>query len=326
MGDARRVSSADKTYSVSIVPVEEVCRLSSTGQAGERAAAWVAGRQLNLITTRQLRAAEISDGMIWTRQKRGTLHRVHQGVYLFGTDVMLPRGAELAAVLACGDQAWVRRRSAVALFGLTDRWAGDVEVAVVGRGCRSREGISVERATALADIDRGFQYGIPIVAPALALLNFAAVATGDALERAISEAYVLKLVTESALRAVIERHPHRTGVAALRAELDRAGGPMWTASEAERRMKELMRKAELPMPQTRVRVEGWPADFLWPQFRLIVEVDGYQSHGQRYAFERDRRRDQAHISAGYRVIRFTWRQLEDEPLHVIAVIARAMGA
>jgi very-short-patch-repair endonuclease len=91
-------------------------------------------------------------------------------------------------------------------------------------------------------------------------------------------------------------------------------------------MKELLRKAELPMPQTQVRVAGYPADFLWPQYRLIVEVDGYQYHGHRYAFERDHKRDQAHKAALYEVIRFTWRDLQDEPYRVVAVIAVAIGA
>ncbi len=44
------------------------------------------------------------------------------------------------------------------------------------------------------------------------------------------------------------------------------------------------------------------------------------------AFERDRRRDRTHVAAGYRVIRVTWRQLQDEPLTVIASIAQALAA
>jgi very-short-patch-repair endonuclease len=42
-------------------------------------------------------------------------------------------------------------------------------------------------------------------------------------------------------------------------------------------------------------------------------------------FERDRRRDMALRDAGYEVVRVTWRQLVDEPLVVIAHIARALG-
>jgi very-short-patch-repair endonuclease len=308
-----------------VVSDAAICQFLDANGVGEHAASWVAAQQLELITVKQLRAAGVGRGIVRMRRRQGTLHLVHQGVYHLGTNVMLPGANELAAVLACGEGARVRRRSAVALFGLSDPWEGEAEVLVVGRNCR-RAGIDVARVPRLDPIDSGTQDGIPIVAPALALLDFAGVATGDELERAITEAYALKLVTETQLRDVIDRHCHRTGVAALRAELDRAGGPMWTASKAERVMKALLREADLPMPQTRVGVAGYPADFLWPQFRLIVETDGYQYHGHRYAFERDRRRDQAHIGAGYRVIRFTWRQLEDEPLRVIGVIAMAIGA
>jgi very-short-patch-repair endonuclease len=66
------------------------------------------------------------------------------------------------------------------------------------------------------------------------------------------------------------------------------------------------------------------ADFLWPEERLIVEVDGYPFHSARAAFERDHRRDIVHKNAGFEVLRFTVRQLDEEPLFVAAVIARAL--
>jgi very-short-patch-repair endonuclease len=68
------------------------------------------------------------------------------------------------------------------------------------------------------------------------------------------------------------------------------------------------------------------ADFYWPQHKVIVEVDGYQFHGHRSAFERDRRKDQLLTAAGYTVIRFTWHQLCNEPLRVAAVIATTLTA
>jgi very-short-patch-repair endonuclease len=311
-------------WPTTVVTEEAICQSVGVRGPGEPVATWVAAHQLELITTAQLRLAGVSPDVVRTRGRQGTMRRVHIGVYHLGTPLMLPGARELASVLACGDGAVVRRRSAVALFGLAEPWEGEVEVLVPGRNCR-RTGIDVARITELAETDRGFQHGIPIVGPALALLDFAAVATADELESAITEAYALKLVTEEQLREVIERHPHRSGAAALRAELDRVGGPMWTASKAERVMKDLMRAADLPMPRTRVKVVGFTADFLWPEYRLIVEIDGYRYHGHRYSFERDRLRDQKHKTAGYEVLRFTWRQLEDEPLRVIAVIAMAIG-
>jgi very-short-patch-repair endonuclease len=297
-------------------------RVSGTRERGDHLAQRVARRQLNLITTQQLFAAGVTETMIKVRRKRGLLHRVHQSVYLFETDVTLPGAPELAAVLACGNGALVRRRSALSLLAVIPSWHGPVEIAVDRTVRRAR--IAVHRVRALADIDRHEHRGIPVVSPALALLEFAAVATGDELERAISEAYALKLVTEAALRRALRRYPRIAGGPALRAELDRVGGPQLTKQEAARRMKLLIRDAQLPPPLTEQWVEGLRVDFYWPQFRLIVEVDGFRYHGHRYAFETDRRRDQAHVA--YKVLRFSWRHLTEEPYRVIAVIAKAIGA
>lgn len=313
-------------FTTSVVSLDAVCHFVDVNGPGEHVASWVAGQQLELITSEQLRAAGVGRGIVRTRRRQRTLHVVHQGVYHLGTGVMGPGANELAAVLACGPGACVRRRSAAAAFRFADAWSGDVEVVVPGRNCRSRPGIAVERVHVLHALDHGEFNGLPITSPARTLIDFASVASADELEQAIGETYALTLVTERELRAAIERNAGRPGVAALRAELDRTGGPQWTRSKAERVMKSLLREADLPTPRTDVKLAGFKADFFWPEYRLIVEVDGYPYHGHRHAFERDRRRDQAHIAAGYTVIRFTRRQMEDEPLRVIAVIAMAIGA
>jgi len=58
------------------------------------------------------------------------------------------------------------------------------------------------------------------------------------------------------------------------------------------------------------------ADLLWPRQKLIVEMDGHRFHGNRHAFEHDRDRDQRLVLAGYRVVRFTWRQITRESAKV----------
>jgi len=57
-------------------------------------------------------------------------------------------------------------------------------------------------------------------------------------------------------------------------------------------------------------VAGLEVDAVWPQWRLVAELDGYAFHGTRAAFERDRERDARLQLAGYRVLRFTHRKLE----------------
>jgi very-short-patch-repair endonuclease len=46
---------------------------------------------------------------------------------------------------------------------------------------------------------------------------------------------------------------------------------------------------------------------------VVVETDGWETHRTRHAFESDRARDAALTAAGYIVVRFTWRQLRDDP-------------
>jgi very-short-patch-repair endonuclease len=70
------------------------------------------------------------------------------------------------------------------------------------------------------------------------------------------------------------------------------------------------------------RIGVYTVDFLWPNARLVVETDGWQAHSGRQAFEDDRARD-AHLRThGYEVLRFTWRQLEDDPASVLTLLRR----
>jgi very-short-patch-repair endonuclease len=95
--------------------------------------------------------------------------------------------------------------------------------------------------------------------------------------------------------------------------------------ELEQRMLRLVADAGLPRPHVNYRLGPHVLDFFWPDQRVIVETDGYRTHGRRTAFEDDRARDANLQSRGYAVLRFTWRQLKTEPLLVSARIARALS-
>ena len=298
--------------------------LVHSGLACDLITAWVAERQWGLITAAQLHRAGVGRGSIEWRLAHGLLHRVFRGVYLVGHRVPVAGAVEFAAVLAVGDGSLVSHRSAAAILGLAGRPAVEVEVTVIQRDCRSRDGLRVHQVQQLSATDRADKAGIPITTPARTVIDFASTAVAAEAERAIAEAFALKLVTEMEISAAAERDPRRAGVAQVRAILGQAGGPKRTRSGGERAMLRLVRAARLPMPRTNYTVAGFSADFCWPEQRLIVEVDGYDFHSNRTAFERDHRRDIVHKSAGYEVLRFTARQLAEEPLYVAAVIASAL--
>jgi very-short-patch-repair endonuclease len=57
---------------------------------------------------------------------------------------------------------------------------------------------------------------------------------------------------------------------------------------------------------------------VWRAERLIVEIDGFEYHRSREAFERDRLRDARLQAAGNRVVRITRRQISQQPEAVVA--------
>jgi very-short-patch-repair endonuclease len=65
-------------------------------------------------------------------------------------------------------------------------------------------------------------------------------------------------------------------------------------------------------------------DFLWRERRLAVEIDGYRFHSTARRFEHDRRKDAALHAAGPEVRRFTFWQVQDAPLLVVAGVTRGL--
>jgi very-short-patch-repair endonuclease len=257
----------------------------------DRAILAMAARQHGIVTTAQLLNAGVGRRSIARRVARGWLVPLYRGVYQVGP-VAARYGAEMAAVLACGDGALLSHHSAAAIWGILPAHKGDVHVTVSGQARRSRPGVRVHRSLSLNAADRN---GLPLTTPARTLKDLARHLPSKDLDRATEQAHILGLVIP-----------------------DGAPEPGFTRSEAERRLKALVKAAGLPMPRTNARVEGWEVDAYWPAQRLIVEVDGYEFHGTRQAFERDRRKDAALTAAGYRVVRITWRRLTTEPYSVSA--------
>jgi very-short-patch-repair endonuclease len=165
-----------------------------------------------------------------------------------------------------------------------------------------------------------------LTSPARTIIDFAAEASASEIASVFGEARGKRLLGDAALNAALARMPMNHRGAAVIRKLGRDDrGSTYTRSKAERLVRRLMNRAELPQPLVNRRLNDVTVDFLWPDARLILEVDGHDTHGDRLAFEEDRRRDQVHAAAGYTVIRVTWRQLTQQPLAVVARIAQALA-
>lgn len=220
----------------------------------------------------------------------------------------------MAAVLACGKGAALSHLSAAELWGIRRRVRRlseadgrreprDAHVTVPGTGGRrKRSGIVLHRSSTLIADHCTRHEGIPVTTPARTLADLRPLLSAAQLNAAVREAEFLRLPIGSDLST------------------DR------TRTELEHRMLSLCRRHRLPWAEVNANVHGFEVDFLWREQRLIAEVDGWDSHRSRSAFEQDRARDAQLAVLGYEVVRFTWRQLTGDPAAVATTIRALISA
>ncbi len=277
--------------------------------------------QHGVVAWWQLTRAGVTRKAVRVRLERGRLLPLHRGVYAVGHQQLRREGRWLAAVLAIGPGAVLSHREAAALHGIrpSDRFAVDV---TAGRGRAGTRAIHVHRAK-LDPADVTMLRRIPVTMVARTLLDLAAIVRPDHLAKALREAERQHLLDVGALHDAMARTRGRRGRGhdeikrALR-ELADLGTTL--SSPLEVAFSRLIAEAGLPKPQTNVHLNGIEADALWAEQHLIVELDGWEHHRGRHAFQRDRTRDAELARAGYRVIRFTHRDVTQRPAWVVETL------
>ena len=224
----------------------------------------------------------------------------------------------MAAVLAAGPRAVLSHRSAAALWGIRPTARRRVEVTTAKR-LHPRKDLHPHCAVLPPD-EITTHEGIPVTTPARTLLDLAAVVPRNQLDRALNEAEIRRLQGPAEL---LDRHPAARGTKALRTLLLDARRSHRAPSEAE--FLDFVRAHDLPLPETNVIVEGYEADALWRGAKLIVELDGFATHGTRRAFVRDRRRDLTLTARGWRSVRVTDDQLA-RPADLAAELLSSLSA
>ncbi|HMJ36154.1 MAG TPA: type IV toxin-antitoxin system AbiEi family antitoxin domain-containing protein [Baekduia sp.] len=289
----------------------------------------LAARQHGLVARRQLLRLGLGGKAIDYRIRMKRLIGVERGVYALGHAELRPEGRVLAVVLSCGDDAVLSHRSAAALWGMRPRSGAFVEVTVAGDGGqKERAGVRVHRSVDLPPNEIATESAIPTTTPPRTLLDLAAVVPAHHLRRAVERADELELFDLSEIERVLEAHPRRPGRRALTALLDdlRTYGTTPTRSDLEAAMLQLCLDRRLPRPQVNRHDGTREVDFRWPSHRLIVEVDGWAYHRTRAAFDDDRARDRALLRAGWRVARFSDRQVARDPDAVAADLASLLAS
>jgi hypothetical protein len=157
------------------------------------------------------------------------------------------------------------------------------------------------------------------------LLDLAATVRFDWLEKMVERSEELGLFDLRAIEDLLARTVGHHGHGRLRRATALYKPSSFTRSGLEKRWLELVLDAGLPQPHMNFVEQGLELDCYWPEHRFAVELDVFETHGTRAAFERDRKRQEDLLLAGITMTRVTGPRLEREPDAVIERVARLLA-
>ncbi|WP_210491133.1 type IV toxin-antitoxin system AbiEi family antitoxin domain-containing protein [Patulibacter sp. SYSU D01012] len=273
--------------------------------------AWLAGRQLGLVTRDQLlHLLGLTRHQIAGRIARGLLIPVHRTVYALGVRPATPEARAMAAVLACGDGAMASHATAAALHGMLPWRRGPVHV-TTPPSTRRVAGIAVHVSHSGPSVGTT-RLRVPCTADARTLIDVAGSDGAAPARRAWSSLAGQRRLRPRMVEHELRLHSGRRGTALVREMLERhrLATTGHTKSELEAAALQLCAAHGLPLPAVNrlvVLQDGtYEADMSWAEARLVVELDGWATHRSPEQFEDDRHRDFDFELAGWSSVRLTW--------------------
>jgi Transcriptional regulator, AbiEi antitoxin len=294
----------------------------------DRLIAEIAAKQHGNITRPQLITLGISDSGIAYRVRLGRLHRVFHGVYAVGHPPTSPIQRASAAVLSSSGAGGLSHTSAMVLWELWRHWEEPFEVVSTANG-RTRD-IRTHRSATHAWRDLKTHRGIRVTSPARTLLDMAPRLSDRRLKREVSNALHSPWLSEGHLVELLGRCGHLKSAARIAELVGLPGSPPRSGQEDD--FPTFCRTWGLPDPLIGAPVCGLTVDGLFDVEKVIVELDSWQYHGDKIAFEVDRDRDATTLAAGFVTVRPTYHRLthlaarEAARLHKILALRRAQAA
>ena len=287
----------------------------------------VAARQGGVISRGQLRDAGLSKSTVTRMAVRGELGPLLEGVFLVRGAPTTRLSLTWAAVL--GTHGVVGFESAAHLWRQRDEPPERVHVCVDHDVRSHAESWVVLHRVVLPSWARTHRGALPITSRSWTVLDLVATARRETeatqlLDRGLQQRWVSPRDIDERLAGA----KGRIGNARLRRLREQLGDGAQAASE--RRLHTILREGGLT---------GWIANFAvalfddrfavvdvaFPDWALAIEVDGWAHHSDVDRFRRDRHRQNALVTLGWTVLRFTWADLTQRPGYVLATV-RELGA
>jgi very-short-patch-repair endonuclease len=234
----------------------------------------------------------------------------------------------MAAVLASGPEALLSHGTAAALWGIRGFSGGAIHVTAPHKSTSTKR---IRRHhSPLPDDEQAVEEGIPVTSVHRTIFDLASEVDVDAVVTMIKEAEYLNRWDRLSLPDLLERCPGKRGSRKIRFALQRLKEepPGRKRSRLEERFGPFLRRHSLPLPRFNdwilLDAKRYKVDCHWPHLHLIVELDGWEGHSSRSAFQDDRARDRALHATGFLVVHLTWSQLDVEPEEVASDLRRML--
>jgi hypothetical protein len=296
----------------------------------DRLIARVANRQHGVFSHRQAVAIGFTRRQIDRRRASGAWINLAHGVYSLDSAPATWHRQVMAAVLS-KNRARASGMTAGALHEIPHCHRIKPEVSVPATG-NARSSIAVvRRRSSFSNLGLVLIDHIPVTDVPNTLFDLAMHLGPAHLQRAIDDCLVRNKVTVDELRLMLDRHAgcRLAGTVAFReAVRDLTDAYVPTESDLEVLLVNVLDDPRIPPLDLQVRLPWWHErphriDAFIRPWTLIIEADGRPFHTKRSDFESDRERDNLAVANGYRVLRFTYRMLKDDPDGVVRTVLRA---
>lgn len=272
-------------------------------------------RQHQVASGRQLRALGVSASALDRAAQRGTLRRVHRGVYALAGAALSFEGTALALQLLAGGTAFVSGPSAGVIHGLRGMPTEPIEIAV--KEVHQPRLPSPHRLVRTSWIDEERDVvtrgdGIRVASPLRMLFGLARRFNQHRFERAAEDVWHKGLVTpEQAgdyLAAI--RRSGKAGVSRMEDWLEKTSFLQRPAqSGLELDFVAMIEQVGLPTPVRQLPLtlpsgETVHLDLAWPDVRLAIEPGHAWWHGGNLRQRADQARDRACALVGWHVHRY----------------------
>ena len=270
----------------------------------------------------------LSRHQIGQRIRSGRWEAVRPGVYRMAGVPPSPEQALAAATLATGGVASHRSAAWLLELGNVPRLP---EVTADRSTSHGHDGLRLHRTTDLLPRDTTSVRGLRCTNATRTCIDLGARLDADALEALVHTAIRLRLTHPDHLitRFLQIARRGRAGCATTRQVLQRIDPTLEPAeSDLETLLIQVLRRFGVPLPvrQFPVLVDGrkFRLDFAYPDLMVAIESDGFAVHGDRSSFEHDRERQNRLVLQGWRILRFTWRQICGRPEWVARQVQAAI--